>query len=89
MQQADHGERVSASRTDVTFPAYSAATTAFVVWLLNRLAFRSDDGSAIMPVEVYAWVQLTVPMAMAKGAAEWRLRRARRRPRSLPEADAG
>lgn len=84
MMMAGKGEKLPASRGDVTGPVYVTATTGVVVWTLNRVVFRDSGGDAAMPPEIFVWVQLTVPMALGWMAAEWRLRQARRRRAALP-----
>jgi predicted lysophospholipase L1 biosynthesis ABC-type transport system permease subunit len=69
----DHG-RVPATSGDVSFPAYVAATTGAATWALNRWVFHTG-----MPPEIYIWVQLTIPVALGRLAAGWRVRVAERR----------
>lgn len=44
----------------------ASATTAFVVWLVGRLFFRSEP----MPPEVFGFLQVAVPAWMGFAAAE-------------------
>lgn len=83
MMAAGKGERLAARRVDITAPVYVTATTGVVTYALNRLVFGSAHGGA-MPPELYVWVQLTVPMGLGWIAAEWRVRQALRRRRTLP-----
>jgi len=62
--------------TDVSFPAFVAATAGAATWAGDRIfaALTGDE----MPPEIYVWVQLAVPLVMARAAAGWRARRKRR-----------
>lgn len=72
-------ETAAATRTDVQWPSFVAATTATGTWALNRFVFHGD-----LPTEVAGVVQYGVPLALGWLAAEVRWRTARRRSAAVP-----
>lgn len=64
-----HGAPIAAA-------SVTSATTAFVVWTVDRLVFHGGG----MPPEVYGFLQIAVPSAMGFLGAEfvyWRQQRRR------------
>ncbi|MGW2795195.1 hypothetical protein ACWC9H_35460 [Streptomyces sp. NPDC001251] len=78
-------EFAAATRTDVQWPSFVAATTATATWAMNRFVFHGE-----LPPEVAGVVQYGVPLGLGWLAGEIRWRTARRRTGAVPspgEAD--